>query len=75
MITNETKQYLVEKTAEALVNCNGQLLYSDMNIACGGHSGYNEYQLAIFCLASTVIVHNIPIYSAGTRILRDISNC
>lgn len=75
MITNETKQYLVEKTAEALVNCNGQLLYSDMNIACSGHSGYNEYQLAIFCLASTVIVHNIPIYSAGTRILRDISNC
>lgn len=75
MITQEIKQYLAEKTAAAVINCNGQLLYSDMNIACSGESGYTEYQLAIFCLASTVIVHNIPIYSAGTRALRDISNC
>lgn len=73
MITNEIKQQLVENTVAAIKCRSGQLLYSEKRDVRYGNHNLNEMSLATFCLADSVIGHNIPIYPNGIRTLRDYS--
>ena len=69
------KEQLIEKTVRAIMNSNGQMLYSEKNHVRNGEMPWTEEQLAIFCLADEVITHNIPLWPKGIRTLRDISSC
>lgn len=70
MITEETKQQLISNAVKAILNSNGELLYSDKNLVRYGMASVDEMTLATFCLVDSVIGHNIPIYPNGIRTLR-----
>ena len=73
MISNEVKQQLVSNAVSAILERNGQLLYSEKSAIRYGDHQLNEMSLATFCLVDSVIAHNIPIWPNGVRTLRDYS--
>lgn len=75
MITEDFKQQLVENTITALQNVAGRIPYINKEAVRFGKHQLNEMSLAVFCLANTVIGHNIPVYPDGIRTLRDYHLC
>ncbi len=75
MIPENFKQQLVKNTIDLLQKMEGRISYKSKEAVRYGNHSLDEMSLAVFCLANTVIGHNIPVYPNGVRSLRDYPLC